>query len=43
VPANSGQAIAKDRRKVLAGRRPTLLLRFAGLFLLRLDERTFLG
>ncbi len=29
-------------RKVLAGRRPALLLRFAGTFLLRLAERTFI-
>jgi hypothetical protein len=28
-------------RKVLAGRRPTLLLRLVGTFLLRLAERTF--
>jgi hypothetical protein len=29
--------------KVLAGRNPILLLRFAGAFLLRLAERTFTG
>jgi hypothetical protein len=30
-------------RQVLAGRKPLLLLRFVGAFLLRLAERTFAG
>jgi hypothetical protein len=40
LPADSGLANPKACRKVLAGRRPTLLLRFVGTFLLRLAERT---
>jgi hypothetical protein len=40
-PADSGGANPMVCRKVLAGRKPTLLLRFVGWFLLRLAERTF--
>ena len=42
-PADSGGTSASARRKVLAGRNPLLLLRFAGSFLLRLAERRFNG
>jgi hypothetical protein len=42
-PAHSGLTTARVRRKVLAGRNPLLLLRFAGAFLLRLAERRFNG
>src|SRR5262249_17303744 len=40
-PADSGLTNTVVRRKVLAGRNPLLLLRFAGALLLRLAERTF--
>ena len=40
---DSGPAGAIARREVLATRNPTLLLRFAGLFLLRYDDRAFLA
>jgi hypothetical protein len=42
-PADSGLTNTRVRRKVLAGRNPLLLLRFAGAFLLRLAERRFNG
>jgi len=41
TPSDSGKANARVCYKVLAGRKPLLLLRFSGWFLLRLAERTF--